>query len=70
MKAYKRAVKLIKKASNCLYSICKNDLGANKVDILEMRDFEKIFSYATELASLARQYQSKGVEETDETEDV
>lgn len=70
MKAYKKAIKLIKKSSDCLYKICKNDLGANKVDILAMEDFEKIFSYATELASLARQYQNRGVEENNETENV
>lgn len=70
MNTYRKAAKMLVKASNTLYKICKHDLGANKVDILEMRDFEKIFSYATELASLARQYQSKGVEETDETENV
>lgn len=70
MNTYRKAAKMLVKASNTLYKICKHDLSARKTELLAMKDFEKIFSYATELASLARQYQSKGVEETDETENV
>jgi hypothetical protein len=70
MNTYRKAAKMLAKASDTLYAICKAELKASKTDLLAMKDFEKIFSYATELASLARQYQSKGVEETDETENV
>lgn len=76
MNRYRKAAKMIAKASDILYGVCKDDLNAGKTDILAMEDFEKVLAYATELATLARNFDNFGFkkqldeDDTDETENI